>query len=384
MASIKVPYLKLRDGRHRWEPSPELRERGFKGRDLKDDSGQWLGMEAAIASARLLNDEVNAWRANGQPRRKPPAPVRNARSCQALYEQWIKSPGFTRLAISSQRDYHNKAKVFLAAFGEAPVVVVSAKNIYGFWQQMYEERGHAMANGVIAVVRAMFSYALPKRLDWRPENPALALGLDGVPPRVVVWTNDEIAHLVAIADTNGAASIADAIIIALHTGQRQGDVLALEYAKTEHGKTFFKQSKRNAIVSVPQTPQLADRIAAIRARRTAGVVALLDRAGPLVRGDLHGREYTSTDFRHRFAEIRTLAAVDMPTVADKWFSDLRDTAITRLAQAGCSNAQISSITGHAMDTINQVLKHYIAFDRINNGPAIELLIAHLAKEGAAI
>jgi hypothetical protein len=47
------------------------------------------------------------------------------------------------------------------------------------------------------------------------------------------------------------------------------------------------------------------------------------------------------------------------TLADFKFMDLRDTAVTRLALAGCTIPQITSIAGHSMDTAHQILKRYL-------------------------
>jgi hypothetical protein len=122
-----------------------------------------------------------------------------------------------------------------------------------------------MANGTLAVARLALSHAV--RLGWITANPARSLGLDGVPPRVVVWTPSEIEALLAAADALGLPQIGDAIVIALHTGQRQGDVLRLEMPQIEGGRAFFRQGKRGARVAMPLTPQLASRIDAIRGRR---------------------------------------------------------------------------------------------------------------------
>jgi hypothetical protein len=51
---LKVPYLKWRNGRPRWEPGPALRDKGMRGRDLKSESGQWLPLDRAIEAATAL------------------------------------------------------------------------------------------------------------------------------------------------------------------------------------------------------------------------------------------------------------------------------------------------------------------------------------------
>jgi integrase len=42
------------------------------------------------------------------------------------------------------------------------------------------------------------------------------------------------------------------------------------------------------------------------------------------------------------------------------FHDLRGTAATRLAEAGCSHAEIASITGHSMRDVGAILDKYLA------------------------
>jgi hypothetical protein len=59
----KVAYLKWRGGRPRWEPGPRLRESGWRGRDLKDENGQWLDRARAQYEAMQINNSVAIWRA---------------------------------------------------------------------------------------------------------------------------------------------------------------------------------------------------------------------------------------------------------------------------------------------------------------------------------
>jgi hypothetical protein len=58
MTAARVPYLKWRAGRPRWEPGPLLRKRGFKGIDLKDEAGAWLSREASKHLARDINAKL--------------------------------------------------------------------------------------------------------------------------------------------------------------------------------------------------------------------------------------------------------------------------------------------------------------------------------------
>ncbi len=385
MTQISLPnYLKLRretDGRMRprWEPGRSLRDAGWKGRDLRGPSGQWLGLEEAIVAADAVNAEVAAWRNQGQPRRRARPERKNTRCVEALWAEYQKSPKWLKKAPITQRDYASKASLIIAEFGPRHVEALAKHHLYTWWERLVAARGHAMANGTLAVLRLLLSYGVLK--GWLTTNPALKLGLEGIAPRCVVWSDSEIAHLVATADRLGHVAVGDAVVLALHTGQRQGDVLALEMPQVDGGRAIFKQSKRGARVSVPHTPTLAARIAAIRTRRASGAVVQL--GGRVVLAP-DGEPYAKERFGDAWRAVRAEAAKQFPDAACKLFLDFRDTAVTRLALAGCTVPEIRAITGHSMETVHAVLVHYLALDDRMATAGIERLKTWMADEGIAI
>lgn len=356
---LRIPYLKWRAGRPRWEPGPSLRGKGWKGRNLRDDAGEWLDLSAAIEAARAMNAEVAGWRAAGGQKRRAAAPLRPSRTGDHLWEVYSQSPRYAKRAASTKADYRNKAAVFLAEFGGTPIAALEKAHLYRWWEELYGERGHAMANGVIAVVRAMLSHAT--RIGWRADNPARELGLETVPPRQVFWLPEEVSAIVAAADGIGEPSVGDAIIVALHSGQRQGDVLAMPrriFAEKRIRLSQLKmRSRGGALIDAPMTPALTARIAAIRARRKDQIV--IDPNEPLIIREDTGRFYDVHAYRKAFRRAREAAALDCPSVAAKRFQDLRDTAVTRLALAGCELPQIAAITGHSLTSITAIIKHYL-------------------------
>lgn len=388
---ITPPGLCWRDGRPRWVPMPSIRT-AFSGRDLKDAHGNWLGLEAAIAAATEINAEVAEWRAMGTPKRRRSSgrQKRDPRTCRALLEAWQVTPEFRALAASTRRDYVNKARLWLAdGFADAPVASLSRKHLRGYWRQAYDSRGHAMANGILAVVRAMLTYA--RNEEWIDGNPAFELGLMSVAPRVAFWSPAKVAAFVATADAMGRPSIADAVVIALHSGQRQADVLAMPPrifdADAGGGRIRLKQFKRGALIDAPMTPPVAARVAAIRARWKAAGVAAHE---TIVADDVTGERYASDWFRKLFAQVRAEAArrhpelcadLDMePGLGALHFQDLRDTAVTRLADAGCSQAEIGAITGHSPETVASMMRHYLATTAAMADNAIAKLTAWLERE----
>jgi hypothetical protein len=382
MATVKIPYFKWRDGRPRWEPGPGLRAAGHSGVDLKDSSGVWLPYAAAIARVQEMNAEVAARRTAGGPSRRARRPMRHAQDCLALWQALKASPRWPRLAARTRDDYDSKAGHWLAAHGDVPVPALRNHDLYRFWERCVTERGHAMANGILAVARLALSYAV--RIGWITVNPARGLGLDGVAPRCVVWSPSEVEAVLAAADRLGLTPVGDAVVIALHTGQRQGDVLALETPQIVAGRALFRQSKRGARVAVPLTPQLEARLAAIRERRRLPGPIVPFYAETRLVLSTRGEPYSSEGFGRDWRKVRAEAAIAVPGCADKLFLDLRDTAVTRLALAGCTVPEIRAITGHSMQTVHSVLAHYLALDDRMATSAIDRLRAWMTEEGIAI
>jgi integrase len=52
-------------------------------------------------------------------------------------------------------------------------------------------------------------------------------------------------------------------------------------------------------------------------------------------------------------------AVAKAGLGDLHFHDLRGSAVSRLAEAGCTEAEIASITGHSMKDVGRMLDQYL-------------------------
>ncbi len=375
MARLKLPAnLRERNGRYYWDPGPRVREKGFKGRALTDEAGRPLALADAIKAAEAINLEVRTGQA---PRRR--TPTKTSRTVRALWERYEASPRFTRLAKSSQADYRWKMRVFLDAFGDEPLAAIEPHHLYPWWEEIVASRGHAMANGIIAVARACLSHA--RRIGWRADNPARKLELVSVPPRVVVWTPAECDAFVRTADAMGLHGAGDAFFIGLHTAQRQGDVLALPVPQLDGTRTILRQAKTGARVAVPYTPELKARLDLILARRKRQAVVRID--APLVL-DANGNRYTKTTHGRDFRRVREAVAIELPDAGKKEYRDLRDTAISRLAWAGCTSMEIAAISGHELKTIHTVMKHYYAMHAGTAGIAMEKLGKWMKEEGIAV
>ncbi len=60
----------------------------------------------------------------------------------------------------------------------------------------------------------------------------------------------------------------------------------------------------------------------------------------LILSERTGEAYDEHAFRKQFRKVRVAAEAALPAIAGKQILDLRDTAITRLALAGCTVPEI--------------------------------------------
>jgi integrase len=84
------------------------------------------------------------------------------------------------------------------------------------------------------------------------------------------------------------------------------------------------------------------------------------------------RPWTIWSFDDVFAAVRAAAAATMPSCARLQFRELRHFAATRLHESGVDDLGVAAITGHAAQTVRQVLeRHYL----VRTTKAAELALA---------
>ena len=391
---VKIRHLVAKPGRARatryyWEPSATLRALGWQGRRLRHPDGRPIAeLEDAITAAEAINAQADESRtsATAPPAASGPPPGTIA----DVMRRYQASPQWTKLADKTQTDYAWCLRIVENWAGDTPARILTPGMVADFYERL-QPSAPAKANAVIRVLRLMLSWA--RRKDLVAVNAAEKPGLVSTQPRLRVWTHEEEDAVIAAADVLELPSIGDAVTLALYTGQRQKDVLRLRRTQYRLGRIALRQTKRRAQVDVPAVPRFVDRLDAAVARLERWGVLPSDSA-PLVVSEATGRGYLGDHFRDRFAEVRAAAALDVPSIVAKeptpgdaapaaanvppiptlWFSDLRDTAVTRLAEAECTIPMICSITGHAEKSAYDILKHYLSLTGDMADQAIARLI----------
>jgi integrase len=269
-----------------------------------------------------------------------------------------KSAEYNRLAIRTQQDYSNKLRRVIAKFGTFPIAALTDKRTRGKfleWRDELAKSSPKQADYVLTVFSIALKWALGRGLI--ETNPVTNYSkLYNNSRAESVWGDAEEASLMATA----SAPLQLAMQLALWTGQRQGDLLRLPWSAYDGDRIRLKQSKTGARVEIPVAKSLK---------------LILDstkRVSPLMMTNLDGHPWSQDGFRSSWHKACKRAQISGLT-----FHDLRGTAVTRLALAGCTEIEIASITGHSTSDVKSILeKHYLRRDPKIAESAIRKLEAH--------
>ncbi|RYE61017.1 MAG: integrase, partial [Oxalobacteraceae bacterium] len=155
-----------------------------------------------------------------------------------------------------------------------------------------------------------------------------------------IWTDEIIER----ARANLPKELGHAMMLALWTGQRQGDLLTLPWSAIDGHFIRLKQSKGGRRVAVKIIRPLRE------------LLSGLPRTQKTILTNSRGTSWTSSGFRASWG--KAIAALGIEGLT---FHDLRGSAATRLAEAGCTDQEIASITGHSAETVSAMLdKHYLS------------------------
>jgi integrase len=176
-----------------------------------------------------------------------------------------------------------------------------------------------------------------------------------------IWGDEDVERFLRTAPTN----LRLAMLLAINTGQRQGDLLRLPWSAYDGSNIKLRQRKTGAYVPVPVTDELK---AALNAA---------PRKSPIMLTSGDGKPWSESGFQGAWGKITKRAGIQGLT-----FHDLRGTTVVTLARAGCNEVEIYSITGHKPGDVQAILTaHYLPRDAEVAGNAIAKLNRYKKKRG---
>jgi len=194
----------------------------------------------------------------------------------------------------------------------------------------------ALANQFLTAVSVLMNFAVDR--GYRQDNPALRIKRLPI-GEWKAWTEQEISSFVK----RGTRPSTTFLSLGLYTGQRKADIIKLTWPTYSSGCLHITQQKTGKALQIPCHPNLQKELNHL----SGGVEGL---SGPILR-NIHGDPLTASNFSRIWqAEIKRLHMQGLT------FHGLRKTAARRLAEAGCTEAEIMAITGH---TTTAMVSYYV-------------------------
>lgn len=275
---------------------------------------------------------------------------------QSIIDRFQRSSDFLDLAVKTRSDYTKHIAVIESKFGDFPISALAergARAVFLAWRDEIAVTSRRQADYRFSVFARILSWAFNR--DLIPHNPCERPGrLYRSSRSESIWTDDDEAAFYAKAPDH----LHLALRLALWTGQRQGDLLRLTWTAYDGQTIRLKQRKTGARVSVPVGEPLRLALDSAKAKRVDREPNDMKPLPLTILATERGTTWTESGFRASWRKACAKAGVVGVT-----FHDLRGTAVTRLALADCSEAEIATITGHSLKDVGSILdSHYLKRD----------------------
>ena len=196
----------------------------------------------------------------------------------------------------------------------------------------------AAANNLLRAFSAMIAWSIPR--GWRSDNPCDHVpkfkGGDGYAP----WAWDEIE----IFKTVAAQRFIDALSLALYTGQRLGDVLAMRWSDIRDAMIAVTQEKTDTKLWIPIHRDLDRELKRLQRSRVSVTI--------LTTSD--GTPWTKDGFKASWQAQMNVEELAVLRERRRVFHGLRKSAVVFLLEADCTDAQVAAITGQS----REMVEHY--------------------------
>ncbi|MCX2698357.1 tyrosine-type recombinase/integrase [Ochrobactrum chromiisoli] len=267
-----------------------------------------------------------------------------AGSLQSILNGFQETTIWDDLAPRTKKDYVKLIKVIEQKFGSFPLSALAdtrTRSVFMQWRDERAKQSRRQADYGWQVLARIFSWAHGNGLILA--NPCEKGGRVYRGTRAdKVWTFDDEQLFLEKAPPN----LHLALILALWTGQRQGDLLSLTWQAYDGQRIRLRQSKTGSRVIIP-----------VGAPLKAALDSIADKSG-LILKTIEGAAWTADGFRSSWRKACIKAGITGVT-----FNDLRGTAVTRLALAECTEAEIATISGHSLRDVRSILDaHYLNRD----------------------
>lgn len=261
-----------------------------------------------------------------------------------------RNPDWLGMAESTRRDHEYAFKLITKEWSNLPLRFtqqMGMKSDIRRWHRSFATNPRK-ADKLLFSLSKLFSYGIA--LELIKDNPCRDIErLYSGSRREAIWTPDRIATFRAGAKPH----ILLPFEIAIGTGQRQGDILALPWKSYDGVYLKFEHSKSRKGEGAGKR---------VKVRVHSRLKAMLDampKDALRICLNSRGRPWTTDGFKSSWGKECDRLGID-----DVTFHDLRGTFITSRVREGSSIEDVARITGHTTGEVKTVLeRHYLASDQ---------------------
>lgn len=271
----------------------------------------------------------------------------------ALIVEFKASSEYRVLSDKTKKDYLRYIALIEQEFGTMPIAAVEqkgARGVFKTWRDGFADKPRK-ADYAWTVLARIFSVAKDRgRISVNPCERGGRL-YEGGDRLDKIWSEAQLGLMIEKAPER----IVDALMLAIWTGQREGDLIRLRWS--DYDGTYIRLTQRKTIrhgkvakakrVTIPVSPVLKTYLDSMK------------RVGPLVLTNSRAKPWTEDGFRSSWGD----ALIDVGINEDLTFHDLRGSAVVRLALAECTVPEIATFTGHSLKDVEHILdRHYLGRD----------------------
>lgn len=266
--------------------------------------------------------------------RKPETP---SDTVKGLIQRYRGSVEFTRLRSLTRRDYLKQLDKIDARFGKLSLRAMSdrsiAEHIYAWRDEL--AASPRRADYAIQVLKLLLAWGVKR--GFIETNRAVGVErLYRADRREQSWSDAQVTAFLATAPE----PLARALVLAIETGQRQGDLLTLSWSAVKNEVIELRQSKTRQPVAIPVSAELKARLDGIPKSRSTTI---------LTRGDGLPWDPKGNGFRAAWRDACKRAGVVGVT-----FHDLRGTFVTKRLSEGWTTLEVAVCTGHSLRDLSML------------------------------
>jgi hypothetical protein len=266
------------------------------------------------------------------------------------------------LAPSTKAEYRRMLTRAETEFGDMSIAALDdprvRKDFMDWREQVSRTSGEREADNRLSAISAMLTWAVD-RGQISANHLRGFKRLYHADRSEIIWLPDHITDFMKVAPIE----MQRALILGLHTGQREGDLLRLPWSAYDGAWIRLRQGKARRgstlapLIEIPCTVALR--------RMLDG----MERVSPLILTTKTGQSFKKRYFARLWdeamgkAELRSVVLPGSDDPVELHFHDLRGTAVTLLSEADSTPQQIATITGHSLKTVHRILERYLARTR---------------------